>query len=192
MQGSSLRGITMRGLTETPRATSLSRRLRRDARVGPCRRLERARRTRPACRHAPRGSSRSRGFHEDYEMVHTLKPDVTRDEKFARLVWARILKLRRRGHPARPRKLFRTGCSCRPSLPSLRLRALCAEQDAGPARRRYPRPVAGRHEGLHRGQGRVLRPIPSVGGENELLEARASEVLRNVESALRIGRDVMR
>ena len=26
------------------------------------------------------------------EMVHTLKPEVTRDEKFARLVWARILK----------------------------------------------------------------------------------------------------
>jgi hypothetical protein len=26
------------------------------------------------------------------EMVHTLKPEVTRDEKFARLVWARVLK----------------------------------------------------------------------------------------------------
>ena len=26
------------------------------------------------------------------EMIHKLKPEVTRDEKFARLVWARILK----------------------------------------------------------------------------------------------------
>jgi hypothetical protein len=25
-------------------------------------------------------------------MVHRLKPDVTRDEKFARLAWARVLK----------------------------------------------------------------------------------------------------